>query len=383
MTAQPLAGERLVELRPGACDDCLRRALFLRLLGPYIELVVADRRGARCAELLRLTDEDLARAVAPAKAGALLARRDRLDPARLRERLDREGMWACCRHDPGFPPALGDIGDAPVALLGRGRQELLTALEPENTVTIVGSRRATAYGRGIAEELAAGLAAAGMTVVSGMANGIDAAAHRGALEAGGGTIAVLGGGPDSAYPHRQRRLYERIAERGLVVSELPPGAATWRWMFPARNRIMAALAAMTVVVEAAERSGSLITAEMASDLGRDVGAVPGPVSSWPSKGANRLLRDGAAVIRDAQDVLDSMLGPGQRLAPNLGAAIDDDLRSVLSLLGDRGAVCDAIAVAAEIGPATAAERLARLELMGYARGDASGRYFRTLLEPPP
>ena len=184
-------------------------------------------------------------------------------------------------------------------------------------MTIVGARRATSYGREVARELGRELAAAGMIVVSGLAFGIDGCAHRGALDAGR-TIAVLGCGPDVAYPASHRTLWRRICETGLVISEFPPGATPWRWTFPARNRIMAALAGMTVVVEAATRSGSLITTDLAADLGRDLGAVPGPVTSRASAGPNGLLASGAHVIRDAQDVLDAMLGPGRK--PDRAAA---------------------------------------------------------------
>ncbi len=191
-------------------------------------------------------------------------------------------------------------------------------------MTIVGARRATSYGREVARELGRELAAAGMVVVSGLAFGIDACAHRGALDAGR-TIAVLGCGPDIAYPAAHRSLWRQICEKGLVISELPPGAAPWRWTFPARNRIMAALAGMTVVVEAAARSGSLITADLAADLGRDLGAVPGPVTSRASAGPNNLLAGGACVVRDAQDVLDAMLGAGAKRLDRGGPALDQDL----------------------------------------------------------
>jgi DNA processing protein len=174
-------------------------------------------------------------------------------------------------------------------------------------VTVVGARRASSYGREVARELGRELAAAGLVVVSGLAFGIDACAHRGALEAGL-SFAVLGCGADVAYPAAHRSLWRRIGETGVILSELPPGTGPWRWTFPARNRIMAALGAMTVVVEAAERSGSLITADLAADLGRDLGAVPGPVGSRLSAGPNNLLAGGACVVRDAQDVLDAMLG---------------------------------------------------------------------------
>jgi DNA processing protein len=177
-------------------------------------------------------------------------------------------------------------------------------------VTIVGARRASAYGREVARALSAELTGAGLLVVSGMAFGIDACAHRGALEAGR-TVAVLGCGPDVAYPAAHRSLWRRIQENGLVLSELPPGTGAWRWSFPARNRIIAALAGITVVVEAAERSGSLVTAEIARKLGRALGAVPGPVSARTSAGANDLLADGASLIRNAEDVLNVPLRGGE------------------------------------------------------------------------
>src|SRR5262249_46241376 len=148
-----------------------------------------------------------------------------------------------------------------------------------------------------------------VVVISGLAFGIDGCAHRGALEAGL-TAAVLGCGADVAYPGSHRSLWRRICEQGLVLSELPPGAGAWRWTFPARNRIVAGLCAMTVVVEAAQRSGSLITTDLAANLGRDVGAVPGPVNSRLAAGPNDLLVDGACLVRGASDVLEVLAGTG-------------------------------------------------------------------------
>jgi DNA processing protein len=220
-----------------------------------------------------------------------------------------------------------------------------------------------------------------MVVVSGMAFGIDACAHRGALETGL-TVAVLGCGPDVAYPAAHRSLWRRIGERGLVLSELPPGTGAWRWTFPARNRVMAALAGMTVVVEAAERSGSLITADLATDLGRDLGAVPGPVSSRSSAGPNSLLAGGACLVRDAQDVLDAMLGPGMS-APTApaGPPIDSLGVDVLDAVERGEDTCDAIAEALELTGAEAAAALAGLEAHGYLTCSLVGVYSRTLLQP--
>ena len=220
-------------------------------------------------------------------------------------------------------------------------------------------------------------------MVSGLAFGIDACAHRGALDAGGIAIAVLGCGPDSAYPAAHRSLWRRICESGLVISELPPGATPWRWTFPARNRIMAALAGMTVVVEAAERSGSLITADLAADLGRDLGAVPGPVGSRASAGPNNLLAGGACVVRGAQDVLDALLGPGTRSVERAGPPLEPELLDALGSIERGQGTCDAVAVELGLPGAQAAAALARLEVLGYVSCSLVGAYSRTMLQPPP
>ncbi|MFI5025343.1 MAG: DNA-processing protein DprA, partial [Solirubrobacterales bacterium] len=246
---------------------------------------------------------------------------------------------------------------------------------------VVGARRASSYGREVARELGRELAAAGIVVVSGLAFGIDACAHRGALDAGL-TAAVLGCGADVAYPASHRSLWRRICEKGLVLSELPPGTGAWRWSFPARNRIMAALAGMTVVVEAAPRSGSLITADLAADLGRDLGAVPGPVSSRASGGANDLLAAGACLVRDAQDVLDAMLGPGVRKSERLGPELEVQLARVLAAVEPGADTCDAIAAGLDLTGAEAAASLATLEALGYLSCSLVGVYSRSRLRPP-
>jgi DNA processing protein len=366
---------------PNACPGCLRRARLLAHLAPYIEKVASAAPGSRSPELLRLSSQDLAAAVAPKIAVQVLAEVNAVPERRLRADLLAAHCWACCRHDPAFPPGLGDAADAPWALIGRGDPGLLLRLEPQETVTIVGARRASTYGREMARELGRELAVAGLLVTSGLAFGIDACAHRGALEADA-TVAVLGCGADIAYPASHRSLWRRICERGLVLSELPPGTSAWRWTFPARNRIMAALAGMTVVVEAAQRSGSLITADLAADLGRDLGAVPGPVNSRASAGTNDLLAGGACLIRNGQDVLDAMLGPGVRRAERVGADLDARLRAVLAVL-ERGAeTSDAIAAALELDGAEAAAALATLEALGYVSCSLIGVYSRTLLQQP-
>jgi DNA processing protein len=366
---------------PHACPDCLRRSRLLAHLAPYIEKVATGAIGSRSPELLRLSNEDLVAAVAPKIGAQVLAQIAAVSGDQLATGLLAAQCWACCRHDPLYPAGLRDAADAPWALIGRGDAALLERLEPEGTVTIVGARRASTYGREVARELARELTAAGFVVTSGLAFGIDACAHRGALEVGP-TVAVLGCGADIAYPASHRSLWRRICERGLVLSELPPGTGVWRWTFPARNRTMAALAGMTVVVEAAQRSGSLITADLAADLGRDLGAVPGPVNSRGSAGTNDLLAGGACLVRDAQDVLDAMLGPGVQRAERTGPVLESWLLGVLTAVEGGEETCDAIAARLDLSGAEAAAALATLEALGYLRCSLLGLYSRTLLAVP-
>jgi DNA processing protein len=369
--------------RPRACSDCLRRAWLVGSLAGHIETAVEDGPGNRAREVLGLPDEDLARALARGEADSFIDRSASRDPEQMLAAVTGAGAWVTCRHDQLYPGALLDLGDPPAVIFGRGDPGLLTGLSREGAVTIVGSRRPSGYGRDLAKSLARDVAGAGLVVVSGMAMGIDSCAHEGALEAGRMTVAVLGTGVDVPYPVRSRRLYDEIVERGLVIGELPPGTQARRWTFPARNRIMAALGAMTVVVEARQRSGSLITAEMAQDLNREVGAVPGRVGSSPATGTNALLHEGAHVIRDAQDVLDALVGTGARIIrPATGPALDPDLAGVLDLVERGAGSADALARAASLEPGALAGALVRLELSGYVRSDSSGRYQRTPLRPP-
>lgn len=367
---------------PEACPECLRRARLLAHLAPYIEKIATGSPGTRSPELLRLSNEDLAAVAAPRAASRLLAGIAAASEESLRAEVAAAGCWACCRHDPAFPAGLRDAADAPRALIGRGDPALLERLLPDGAVTVVGARRASTYGREVARELSRELAAAGLIVVSGLAFGIDACAHRGALEAGL-TVAVLGSGADAAYPAAHRSLWRRVSEAGAVLSELPPGAGAWRWTFPARNRIMAALSGMTVVVEAAERSGSLITADLAADLGREVGAVPGAIGSRLSAGPNNLLAGGACLVRGAQDVLDAMLGAGVRRLGRGGPPLQAVALGVLEAIERGAATADAAATAAGVDGGAAAAALADLEAHGYVTCSPLGAYTRTTLEPPP
>lgn len=360
-----------------ACPDCLRRSWLLERLGGWIQTVVDDRDGHRTPELLRLSSERLVQAVAAKQADEILSWNASLTEGEMRSVLENADCWACCRHDGNFPEGLADGADAAVALIGRGGGIPLSEIRLANSVTVVGARKATGYGLEVAASIGREIASADLNVISGMALGIDGAVHRGALERGP-TVAVLGCGADRPYPATHTRLYRQIVERGLVISEVPPGADAWRWSFPARNRIMAALASMTVVVEAAWRSGSLITAEMAYDAGRDVGAVPGPVTAGAAAGTNELISSGAALIRGGQDVLDRMLGAGAG-QPLFGPEVETSEAEVLEAVEAGCHTVDEVALRLERNAGEVAMALARLEVRGYLRGSAVGTWTRTSL----
>ncbi|MFL5821597.1 MAG: DNA-processing protein DprA [Solirubrobacteraceae bacterium] len=351
------------------CDECLRRTWLVAALSGYI--AHARERFGSLDSLLALGDRELVAALAGRDAEAITAAWLGFDPAPARRRLREAGLAGICRHDPErYPQALRDMPDPPAMVHVAGGTQL-----PRGPATaVVGARRATPYGLEVARMLGRGLAAAGVTVVSGMALGVDSAAHEGALEAGGPTLAVLPGGADVPYPASKRRLYRRLLAEGCAASELPPGLRPRRWCFPARNRLIAALSALTVVVEAAERSGALITARLARELGREVGAVPGPITSGRARGVNDLLFDGAHLVRDVQDVLDVLFGAGAASAPpDPRAGLEPGLRRVLDeVAGGRDTVGALAGTPAEAEAALVA--LSELELLGHVRRAPGGRY---------
>jgi DNA processing protein len=250
-------------------------------------------------------------------------------------------------------------------------------------VAIVGSRRATAYGLRTAERLAGDLAARGVTVVSGLARGVDTAAHRGALDVRGRTLAVLGSGIDRVYPPENRGLARQVTGAGGVVSQFPMGTPPLPQHFPVRNRVIAGLTLGTVVVEAAERSGALITARLAAEMGREVYAVPGNVSSPVSQGTNDLLRDGASFARGWEDVV-AELAPAWRAAvkavpapaPDAMAVAADAGGGVLSLLGDDPVAIDRVIERSGLAAGTVAASLTELELRGLVKKLPGLRYVR-------
>jgi DNA processing protein len=351
-----------------ACDACLRRTWLVARLAGWIEL--ARHEGRRLPEVLALSEEDLIAAVAASELVRTMRQLEQLDIADLRDAYGRAGLAAVCRHEDGYPRSLRDDRAAPPIVSWTG------ALPNGPAVAVVGSRKPSPDGLEVARALGRGLAAAGVTVVSGMALGIDSAAHEGALQAGGPTVAVLAGGADVPYPRSKRALHGRIREHGAVLSEAPPGFVPRRWCFPARNRIIAALASATIVVQAAARSGSLITAELAMDLGRDVGAVPGSPLDWRSAGANALLRDGATVVRDAVDALDLALGVGHGLGTDADArtaGLDPVLRTLLGKLGEGRTTIDALALTPAEADA-ALLGLTELEILGLVTRGPGGTY---------
>jgi len=339
------------------------------------------------------------------RAREIAARAGRL-AARERRRAAELGAAVVTRLDPGYPPALRDLALPPPVLCVRG--ELPETLARGRLgVTVVGARRADRYGLDLAHRISRSLAALGLPIVSGLARGIDAAAHRGALAAGGATVAVLGSGLGVDYPRGHGRLRDEIASSGALVTEFPVGLEPRRWHFPVRNRLLAALTPGTLVVQATERSGSLVTARWALDLGREVLAVPGPVGDRHARGPHRLLRDGAGLVTGPRDVLDALVGPS--VADELLAAggvgeggtdrTEDGNRSKREKAGNgnagsmacprgrKGKILRALSAGLGRAPEEIAEEvdagvdavlgaLMELEIEGWARREPGPRFFR-------
>jgi DNA processing protein len=357
------------------CDPCLRRGFLVAHLAPRIAGLLG-RRKPRVAGLLGLPEQELVLAAAGQGLEAALAFLDTFDAERRREQLAAAGAIAVCLHADVYPDLLRPLGDPPAVLFGLGRTETFATLQDEPAVALVGTRRASPYGTEVAYALGRGLGASGVPVVSGLAVGIDGTAHRGCLDGAGVPIAVLACGPDVVYPRRHRSLHERVRAAGLVLSELPPGTPPFRWSFPARNRIMAGLARMTVVVEAADPSGSLITSEFARDIGRSVAAVPGRVTSSVANGSNALLKDGAVPVLGTRDILDELFGVGMREPAVSRAALadldDPELVAVLEA-AERSSSVEAIAAASGLTTARTRAALGRLEAEGFlVRRDLGG-----------
>ncbi len=321
------------------------------------------------------TEAELAAVIGEGAAGKLAAELRGCDPVKELSLAEGAGAAILTPEDDGYPGALRVLPDPPLALyvLGELRPE------DERAVAIVGTRRATSYGRLVARKLAAELASRGVTVVSGMAPGIDTAAHRGALEAGR-TVAVLGTGLGNPYPAGAHGLMEEIASRGAVLSEYPWEAPGSKWTFPKRNRIIAALSLGVVVVEAPERSGALITADFALEQGKEVFAVPGPITSEVSRGTNRLIQEGAKLVMGVEDILAELRFPGLRMGSEQEAEEEPELsgevRVVYEALGGEPLSAEEVAERTGLPYATVARVLLELSLAGLVEEGPGGRYLR-------
>ncbi len=340
-----------------------------------------QRAGSADALLATPVRELVSGGIAPESA-ARLREPDRELLARWLRWLDERGHALIALDDPTYPARLREIPDAPLALWVDGTD---TALLAAAQLAIVGSRNPTSGGRANAEYFAEHLSRSGLTITSGLATGIDSASHRGALAGNGSTIAVLGCGIDSVYPRRNRKLAARIAECGLIVSEYPPGTPVRPFQFPQRNRIIAGLSLGTLVVEATRRSGSLITARLAADYGREVFAIPGSIHNPLAKGCHKLIRDGAGIAEEGDEIL-------AELAPQLVAAdfgqpdstmsskdpLTDDpaYAKLLDLLGFEPVRAADLLEAAGLTAAELSSMLLLLEMGGVVEALPGARYCR-------
>ncbi|HEY0504750.1 MAG TPA: DNA-processing protein DprA [Lysobacter sp.] len=377
MTRCPESLAALLHLVAAGGGTEARRTLLERHAGP----VEALRAGAPAWREAGLSQAQM----------DLLARRAPL-PARWQDWLGDARHHLVGWHDPDYPPSLRRGPNPPLALFVAGEPARLW----HPCVAVVGSRGPTPSGRDNAATFARALAASGLAVASGMAAGIDAAAHEAALAVDGLTIAVLGTGPDVAYPASNRRLHARIAEAGVIVSEYPPGTGPLPFQFPARNRILAGLALGTLVIEAAERSGALITARLAAECGREVFAVPGSVHNPLARGCHRLIRDGAALVESAGEVvaalkaqaallaqdlqtrLDAPIQPVQDAVAGVGSGSgsgDPDYQTLWSALGHDPTAMDQLVERTRLTAAAVSSMLLLMELEGRVASQ-HGRYFR-------
>lgn len=358
--------------------DPLDAVVLSQLLDtPETRRILLPRRPAGAAGDQRLLPdpEELWQRVGaapPALRGTVDAARQRA--RRLLRNAARRGIGALPFGAADYPARLAAIADPPPVLWYRGAPPVLAA----PTVAIVGSRAGSPYAREVAFRLASGLVSCGVAVASGLARGVDAAAHRGALAAGGPTIGVPGCGVDVVYPPEHGELLREVAEAGAVAGELAPGAPPRAFHFPRRNRLISGLSLAVVVVEASERSGSLITARCAAEQGRDVMAVPGNVLAGRSRGAHALIRDGARIVESAEDILEE-IRPGLRQArAAAGGGVDDHEDDPLLRRMDRGESydLDELGELTRLDQVTLATRVVELEMQGRIARSDSGRFSR-------
>lgn len=357
-----------------------------RHLAAWIRLNIADGLGiARKLELLRVfrtpeavfeagTRELCALGLKPHQAESILSGEKLKESEEILALSEKKGIRIITMDDEEYPELLRYIHDPPLVLYVKG------TIPKGLCIGIVGSRKATGYGMDTAFRLASDLAKEGCVIVSGMARGIDTAAHTGALHAEGNTIAVLGCGPDRAYPPENRGLMERIIRSGAVISEYPPGVKPQTYHFPVRNRIISGISMGVLVVEAGQRSGSLITAQAALEQGREVFAVPGNINHVNSQGTNRLIRDGAKLVLSARDILEEIpwsLDTLHRLKNDIESndeQLTEEESIVLQALMKEDLYHDEIAEKTGFSGHMLFNMLLRLEIKGLVRKDLTGRY---------
>lgn len=370
-----MPAEQLPFLMAFNCIDKLKTAEIAAILDHFGgDAAAAWQAAAQWARIVTL---------APAVREAVLAAWRGLDPARLYAEFLAAGCGVVCLDDADYPARLRGIYDPPLLLFYRGK---LPAAE-RISLAMIGSRRASGYGMQVAEILSRDLAAQGAVIVSGMARGIDSICHRGALSAGGETVAVLGSGIDVIYPRENERLYAEICSHGAVLSEFPLGAAALPLHFKRRNRVISGLANGVIVIEAGERSGTLLTVGFALEQGRDVFAVPGPVTSPTSRGTNRLLAEGAkpalsaeTIWREYSDAPLKRAATRSRRQAGKDSGVSAQETKLLALL-QTPLQFEELAAMEELGLDTAAlnAQLTMLELRGLIR-QLPGRYYQTVVK---
>ncbi len=377
-TENPAASPTDSSPAPAAVTEATLRLAMLPGVGPRTLAALIDVFGS-AANVLSASGAELAAVPGVGKrlVHTIRTADHHVDTAAILRWCREHDCRLVCRGTPGYPKMLNDLPDAPPIFFARGEIAAADAL----AVAMVGTRHATSYGTRQADRIAYGLAKAGVTVISGMARGIDAAAHEGALSGGGRTIAVLGGGLGQIYPAEHIGLADAIAADGAVISEYPPYAKPRGGMFPQRNRIIAALALATLVIEAPDRSGALITARQAGELGRDVLALPGPVTSRASRGTNQLIREGATLVQSVDDVLEA-LGPmprsvdtedGHRVRNPAELSLNDLERRVLECIDPAGTLIDQVIAASELPVHRVMATISVLEMRRLIRR-LSGQY---------
>ncbi|MES2902101.1 MAG: DNA-processing protein DprA [Pseudomonadota bacterium] len=361
-------------------DQAARLAVWLRLtLTPGVGRLTAARLLAHFSTphaIFSATPAALGQIVSARKAALLLAAPGEAVCAQIARTLDwasHSGRHLLALDDPRYPALLRQIPDPPPLLYAIGRTELLQG----PALAVVGSRNASTQGLANAAAFAHALSAAGITIVSGLALGIDSAAHQGALRALGATVAVIGTGADRIYPSRNRSLAHQIAEQGCIISEYALGTAPQAANFPRRNRLISGLCCAVLVVEAAAQSGSLITAHVAADQGRDVFAIPGSIHAPLSKGCHKLIKEGAKLVESAADVLLEL-----RFAPLLEGVVgtprayQGEHQAVLLALGQGPVDTDTLAAHTRLGAAALSGALLALELAGHAERLPGGLFQR-------